>query len=410
MSQGLPSSWGAKSFLTSWFSKLGNKRRSFYEPMFHGDVTDPVTIEVPLGQIRLRIKNRWNKFHEKGRVRDGDWDLKEVHPIETLDTLIAFRQHFKQGLPWSQTEFYRFTLREIESGRVKWGCRTKEELDRRFTALDTLYDEIRHNGYQPQAELPGKEGTSFETHDEVTVCINRHGDLMFSDGRHRLSIAILLGLKSIPVQVTYRHKAWQDFRDEVWAYARSMKGKVYAPLLHPDLAHIPSYHSHDRFRLIRESLPINQGDLLDIGAHWGYFCHMFEAAGFECYAAESSSRHLYFLETLRRAENRNFKVLSQSVLEPLEKTTYDVVLALNIFHHFLKTSELFHKMVGLLRSLDTKIMYLGTHKPEEGQMQEAFKNYTPEEFVEFVVSESCLTASRQLGTLEDGRALYMLTR
>lgn len=148
----------------------------------------------------------------------------------------------------------------------------------------------------------------------------------------------------------------------------------------------------------------------DVGSHWGYFSHRFEQEGFDCYAVESSESYLYFLEKLRRAEQRKFHVIRQSILEPMEKNDFDVVLALNIFHHFIKTEGQYNKLIGLLGRLDMKIMYFEPHHPTEGQMRDSFRNYSPEKFVEFILEHSCLTASRLLGASEDGRPLYMLSR
>lgn len=50
---------------------------------------------------------------------------------------------------------------------------------------------------------------------EISIHIGRNGELIFHDGRNRLSIAKILGLDSIPVVVLVRHKQWQDTRDRL---------------------------------------------------------------------------------------------------------------------------------------------------------------------------------------------------
>ncbi|MDP3668901.1 MAG: hypothetical protein Q8R69_04325, partial [Telluria sp.] len=120
--------------------------------------------------------------------------------------------------------------------------------------------------------------------------------------------------------------------------------------------------------------------------------------------------YLYFLEGLRRACGRTFTVINKSVFEPMERRNFDVVLALNIFHHFLKTKEQHHLLVALLGRLEMQVMYFESHKPAEGQMRDSFVNYAPEEFVKFIIEHSCLNTYQFLGAAEDGRYLYMLCK
>src|SRR5207248_1075725 len=122
------------------------------------------------------------------------------------------------------------------------------------------------------------------------------------------------GPRQILVRVGSRHPAWLRFRDEILAYAAAHGGHTYKPLLHPDLRDIPNEHSDARFELIRSHLPLQTGSLLDIGAHWGYFCHRFEDLGFRCLAVESEPSAVYFLDRLRRAEGKHFRILGADIL------------------------------------------------------------------------------------------------
>ena len=116
----------------------------------------------------------------------------------------------------------------------------------RMERYNDLYEEIRDNGYKTQSQLPNRKNTKCRFYDEVSMCVGRDGELLFYNGRHRFSIAMLLAMDSIPCQITVRHKKWQYFRDRIISFAYRNGGKVYAPLLHPDLEHIPSHHGHER--------------------------------------------------------------------------------------------------------------------------------------------------------------------
>jgi len=272
-----------------------------------------------------------------------------------------------------------------------------------------LFEKIKKTGYKLQSELPEMQGTSEQYYDEVTVSIGSDGKLVFEDGRHRLSIAKVLGLPEIPVIVATRHKKWQSFKVEIRAAARIEGGKVYAPLTHPDLRNIPSIHGHDRYDLIASRLPCHGSTFLDIGAQWGYFCHRFEEAGMECYAVEIDEENLYFLEKLKKAEGRSFTIVPKSIFEYDERREFDVVLALNIFHHFIKSETTYVQLGMLLRSLKMRYMVFEAHDPNEPQMMGAYHNYPPDEFVQFLQDNSCLRKAEHIGNAKDGRKLFLLS-
>ena len=345
---------------------------------------------------------------DKGKVIGGNWDSPKNRKLfEEMQVYQAFYHHFVNDKKWSETGFYHRVLSEISDGKVKWGCKSKANLDMRFEKLDELYHFIKDNGYKTQKEV--KSG-ALSGEDEVTVSIGRTGELLFTNGRHRLSIAKILGLKEIPVKITVRHLGWMNFRNQILAYAKDQQtGKVCQPLTHPDLVDIPPVYGDYRFEIIKSHLSIKQGTLLDLGSNWGYFCHKFEEVGFHCYAVESSPVNLYFLRKLREAENRTFEIIDKSIFEYQEKSDFDVVLAPNFFHHFLKKRDLYFKLIELLKRLKMSELYFQTHRYDKNQMRGAYKNYSPEEFVDFVLENSCLDEAELIGE-EDGRQIYKLYR
>ena len=204
-------------------------------------------------------------------------------------------------------------------------------------------------------------------------------------------------------------------RDEILLYSKDQPtGEIYHPITHIDLQDIPSYHETEisRFDIIQKNLSAKKGLLLDIGAHWGYFCHKFEEIGFDCYAVENEHIALYFLEKLKRAENRKFTIIPKSIFdyEDLKNKKFDVVLALNIFQHFLKSKESYQKLIDMLHKLQVKEMYFEPNAPKEFQNKNSYKNYSDEEFVKFILKNSKLNESQHIGTAEDGRKIYKLTQ
>ena len=320
-----------------------------------------------------------------------------------------------EGKDWEDTFFYRQTLDEIRNGRFWAGCKSKADFDRRCEDFDALFQNVKNAGYKPQSEILSEENTRnpMQLEDEITVNVGRNGDLLFNNGAHRLAVAKLLGVQKIPIKITVRHPQWVDFRRQILLYAKDRPGgKLYQPITHPDLQGLPSFHDSesDRFDIIQRNLSVTKGRLLDIGAHWGYFCHEFEEIGFDCYAVESDGLHVYFLRKLKRAENRHFKVIPKSIFEyqDIENLYFDVVLALNIFHHFLKDRTPYFELLNLLGKLQLKEMYFQPHRPDEPQMKGAYKNYSEEEFVKFVLEASRLTEAEFIGATRDGRKIYKL--
>ena len=359
-------------------------------------------------RIRYCVLRKYHKLADRGKIIGGNWDKQKIE-FTSLDVFRASRDRFLYGEAWKETEFYHRVLREIRDGETKWGCRSKMEFDERCKYLDSLFQDIKNNGYKSQAEMDAKDNP-LRVYDEISVCIDRNGNFLFEDGRHRLATAKLLNVNRIPVQITIRHLKWYEFRQEILDYARKKGGKIYHPLTHPDLSDIPAVHSNKRFEIIKQNLPLKRSEILDIGAHWGYFCHKFEEEGFDCYAIENDPAHVYFLRKLKKAENRNFKIIDKSIFEYKDKTKFDLVLALNIFHHFLKEKKSYYQLVELLKRLDMNIMFFEPHLPEEPQMRKAYINYNCKEFIRFILKNSCLTKAEFVGEAENRRPIYKLYR
>lgn len=354
----------------------------------------------------------FNVHEFKGHVIGGDWDRLEKK-FEDLDIYVGFRQVLIEGRDWSETVFYQRVLDELDGGHILWRCKNKSDFDRRCQDIELLFHEIEQEGYKSQRELLSSQQVhdSLRLEDEVTVNVGRCGDLLFSDGAHRLTIAKLLGIETIPVRIAVRHPEWMRFRKELLLYAERQGGKTYQSITHPDLDDVPAFHDcEDRYIMIQENMAARGGRLLDIGANLGYFCHRFEDEGFDCYALEDFPEHLHFLKQLRRAENKKFKVLAESALEcqEIRNKSFNVVLALNIFHHFLKTKERYDRFIALLKNLHTDELFFESHLPDETQMQGAYRNYSPDEFVEFLVRNSRLRDAKLIGIAKDGRSLFRL--
>lgn len=135
-------------------------------------------------------------------VQDGDWDISGLR-VADMRICRAVADRINHGVPWRSTDFYQTAVRQIESGRRLWRCTNRAEFDRRCEDIDRLVESIVRHGYRRSHQLD----------EEVLVNLSRDGAPLFQNGRHRLAIALALGLDKIPVQVLVRHAMWQNFRE-----------------------------------------------------------------------------------------------------------------------------------------------------------------------------------------------------
>lgn len=351
-----------------------------------------------------------------GVVRDGDWDLDKVK-VEEIPIYCAIINHFTRRVPFCELDIFRPDISNAAEKEKNdaglWDSICSYEYDTRLQKIENLYEAIKRNGYQSQKEL----GTA-NPYDEIKIKIGRDGQLLFVDGIHRLAIAKILNIKSIPLLVTIRHKKWVIFKKELFKHADSEsteyhKGELYQKLNHPDLQNIPHTYGEERFNIIKKHLRNSCGDVLDIGANLGYFCSAFEELGYKCYAVEYNKANIYFMRKLRNIDDENYQIIYGDILDPstLKKNNYNIVLALNIFHHFIKSKEDFYRLSRFLKDITMEEMFFEPHNMEDLQMQNAYKNFSEIEFIKFILNNSCLKYFKRIDDESfEGRKLYQLYR
>jgi SAM-dependent methyltransferase len=337
---------------------------------------------------------------ETGKTMGGIWDDLNL-PFEDSDLYRGFLAIYIREYPQSEThldrrKFFRNQLRDVSGA-----CQRENE-------FQGLLRKIKPFFYKEVGELG--QISNHNKDPVISINIGREGDLLLNEGQPYLAMAKLLELPHIPVTITVRHSQWFKFSQEVLDFAFKHRG-VYAPLLHPDLKWIPNEHGHERFNLIRDALIKKSGKMLDIGCHWGYFCHRFEEIGFDCTGVEVKPSNFYFLQKLKRAGNKSFQIFNNSILKYITRQNrqYDVVLCLNIFHHFIKSKKGLNELKSILTHLDTKEMYFQPHRQSESQMWNAYWNPTSDEFVAFILEHSNLNKAIYLGHVKGRRPLYQLT-
>ncbi|WP_148860259.1 hypothetical protein [Natronococcus pandeyae] len=180
-----------------------------------------------------------------GCVCQGNWDRKGGSFKKKNQTYEAIRSYLFDDDPSLLREHYKSKLMHPR-GRP-WGHNSIETFDDRLQEIQTLHNSINSDGYLSQQELMDRDQSSTDNLNnepvptelnEVTVDIGRNGEMLWTNfGAHRLSIAKLLDVDSIPVVVAARHLGWQKKR---WILANLTDQKETTSSLaeyttHPDL-------------------------------------------------------------------------------------------------------------------------------------------------------------------------------
>lgn len=191
---------------TMWrLIRQGYARRDLVNILQYGYHAAPRSFEtIWLDPARV---TRWVKTgfkrNQSGMVIAGDWDQQTVD-FMSHDKVRAFFQHFEDGVPWEETGIYDLMLRRIEINGVYDECRTLDDVKARYDGIDKLYDTVRKDGrLLTQQELnPG----NIREKGGIHIHISRTGAPLFAGGGfHRLALAKLLQLKTIPVQLGVVH-------------------------------------------------------------------------------------------------------------------------------------------------------------------------------------------------------------
>lgn len=195
----------------------------------------------------------WNRRSLFGAVRDGDWDRRphdeaptyggppsELFVAPTLEETPLYRaleRHFRDGVAWTETAFVRDAIALLEAGRdpVWHDCRSRSDVLDRCERLEELYRRMDREGCRSHRERTAvRDRADFLTclEREIIVDVGRDGSLLLVSGKHRLSLARLLGLSSVPVVFLVRHADWMATRRAV-ANGEAAPGEDLGD--HPDL-------------------------------------------------------------------------------------------------------------------------------------------------------------------------------
>lgn len=374
-------------------------------------LVDPRKINrVYAGHLRLRALGR-----DSAAVPDGDWD-RELWQFRftDLDEYRGLVQHAKEGLPWEQTRYGVWAEKRVGKS-IKKGRSTREtaaditaEYYRRF---DEVYESIAANGYRSQGDLQ----TKYPLH-EIEVAIDRDGRYIFVDGRHRLAAARVLEVPEVPVRVVARHPEWVAFHEFLYREAESRNGILYHQVAHPDLRYIPAQHEGTgRIDLVIEALADVDPEgkhLLDIGANWGQASQIISELGFWTTGVEANHKDAWANDKIRMATDSSHRVWWGSIFDFPDVEKHEVILALNVFHHLIATQDRFERLEKLLPRFRADVVIFEPHRALDSPkfMTRAYRNFTPDDFAQWVAEKAGMSTVEPQGVAPDGRPVYKLLR
>lgn len=156
-----------------------------------------------------------NRFVNIGNVQGGNWDIRPPYKVDddreqkprlydNYDLHTSFVEHFENDIPWEDTTRYSRIINQYDDRDQI------NNLQEQLEQYDKLYQQIADGGYKTQFQLKQKADFITCLLNEINVDVDRNGNPLFVENRHRLSIAKIIGLNEIPVFKLVRHESWLD--------------------------------------------------------------------------------------------------------------------------------------------------------------------------------------------------------
>ena len=367
-------------------------------------------------RFQFYLRNKlFFKWRNSSRILDGDWDLtKKLY--EDLVSYQTIKGLFLGGKRWDETELYHILPDRLQNGKKKWTFKNEKERDSWFNQTEKLYKLIRKYGFKSQQELysfidrltPIKWTPII---DEIAAAIDRDGQLLFINGKHRLAIAKVLDIPEIPIVVLLRHKKWLKFRKELIELSKkSPQKKLNFCFTHPDLKDIPALYDDSCFQIINQNKSAIKGTLLDIKPNLGIMCHKFEDIGFKCYAMEEDTLTNHFLRKIKKIQNKDFTIISNDFLN--DSTNKDLIfdIALNLDVSLLSDegNESFKIFMKFINNIKVKELFLGFSESRISIDNIEYQNSNQEKIINNIKDRSYFNVATLIGKSNNDIMIYKL--
>jgi hypothetical protein len=211
-------------------ARPGPPKRAFAvpQPLVMRALGKALEVEMPVAALQMRMHD-WVLCDDK-IIHTGRWFLAcarwedLIHPARPSSVMREAVHLRKAGLDFRNTASYERYLQLIEQGAIitrnHVRLDSRERLDDYFERFARLYRSIeRHgvlrardvrisDGAMPGSTAPGR--TSAQGKDaDIGIAIGPQGQIAVLPGaKHRLSVATVLKLRKVPVEVRLVHADW----------------------------------------------------------------------------------------------------------------------------------------------------------------------------------------------------------
>jgi len=293
-------------------------------------------ITVPLDRLRFGVEDKHRNWWGFDRMIET-WEILDKHPETPIKELPLYHLHREVGEKIYNVKPNKSTTVGVEN------CKA-------------LYFDIRDNGFD-------------ETKGHILIRIRDNGVIYVVNGHHRVSILKHLKYNEICVKVKTRNRGFRRFKEELHQIYGEMM--LYQPVDHPDLSDwsLNQNGYEEVFQLITENVVVQDKTILDIGSCTGDFSYKLTKLGGEVTGIDTDDRVVKLAEyqrTYRNADQCNPVFLVKSFESHLPTSrSYDVVLLLNVIHHYLRNSvdDALNRLVDISKKTSVLIIQLDTKIP-----------------------------------------------
>jgi hypothetical protein len=133
------------------------------------------------------------------------WPPADPVPFEDHVHVRFALAHWRDGQSWEETGAYAYMLEQIARRGRQDGCLDAADVRRRYERLDELFETVRREGrLRTRSEL---DPAARDEDEGILVHIGPDGEPAIGDsGKHRMTIARLHGLGSVPARIGYVHR------------------------------------------------------------------------------------------------------------------------------------------------------------------------------------------------------------
>ena len=136
-------------------------------------------------------------FNVTSKVFLFNYDIRESSFfLDSTPKNQAMYNHFVNGVPWEETGIIDevLYLRSVKYRDNKLKQPTRKQVVQRYENLDTVYEDIKMNGYDHSKALP------------INIAVGADNEIFFCGrGWHRLWICKHLGVRSVQCRIIAKH-------------------------------------------------------------------------------------------------------------------------------------------------------------------------------------------------------------